>query len=110
MADRLLVKKTNITDATGAVCMDGVSGDSQTVISISICNTHASNDETFDIVHTVAGGPGTQFYIYKAQSLPANATFVHSDKIVVDDTDEIWVKAGGTASIDVIVSYLQQDD
>ncbi len=108
MADRLLVKKTNITDATGAVCMDGVSGDSQTVISISICET-AGNDETFDVLHTTAGG-SSGVYIYKSQSLPGNATFVHSDKIVVDDTDEIWVKAGGSADIDVIVSYLQQDD
>ena len=108
MADRLLVNKTNITDATGAVCMDGVSGDSQTVISISICET-AGNDETFDVLHTAAGG-SSGVYIYKGQSLPGNATFVHSDKIVVDDTDEIWVKAGGAADIDVIVSYLQQDD
>ena len=108
MADRLLVKKTNITDANGAVCMDGVSGDSQTVISISICET-AGNDETFDVLHTAAGG-SSGVYIYKGQSLPGNATFVHSDKIVVDDTDEIWVKAGGSADIDVIVSYLQQDD
>ena len=108
MADRLLVNKTNITDATGAVCMDGVSGDSQTVISISICET-AGNDETFDVLHTAAGG-GSGVYIYKGQSLPGNATFVHSDKIVVDDTDEIWVKAGGSADIDVIVSYLQQAD
>ena len=108
MADRLLVNKTNITDATGAVCMDGVSGDSQTVISISICET-AGNDETFDVLHTAAGG-SSGVYIYKGQSLPGNATFVHSDKIVVDDTDEIWVKAGGSADIDVIVSYLQQDD
>jgi len=108
MADRLLVKKTNITDATGAVCMDGVSGDSQTVISISICET-AGNDETFDVLHTASGG-SSGVYIYKGQSLPGSATFVHSDKIVVDDTDEIWVKAGGSADIDVIVSYLQQDD
>ena len=108
MADRLLVNKTNITDATGAVCMDGVSGDSQTVISISICET-AGNDETFDVLHTAAGG-GSGVYIYKGQSLPGGATFIHSDKIVVDDTDEIWVKAGGSADIDVIVSYLQQDD
>ena len=108
MADRLLVKKTNITDATGAVCMDGVSGDSQTVISISICEI-AGAAETFDVVHTAAGG-SSPIFIYKAQTLPANATFVHNDKIVVDDTDEIWVKAGGTASIDVVVSYLQQDD
>ena len=108
MADRLLVKKTNITDATGAVCMDGVSGDSQTVISISICET-AGNDETFNVLHT-AGGGGSGVYIYRTQSLPANTTFIHGDKIVVDDTDEIWVQAGGTADIDVIVSYLQQDD
>ena len=108
MADRLLVKKTNITDATGAVCMDGVSGDSQTVISISICET-GDADETFDVLHTAAGG-GSGVYIYITQSLPAKSTFIHSDKIVVDDTDEIWVKAGGAANIDVIVSYLQQDD
>ena len=44
------------------------------------------------------------------QSLPANSTFEHTSKIVVDDTDEIWVKAGGSADIDVIVSYLQQDN
>jgi hypothetical protein len=108
MADRLMVKKTNITDATGAVCMDGVSGDSQTVISIIICET-AGADETFDVLHTAAGG-SSGVYIYKTQSLPANSTFEHTAKIVVDDTDEIWVKAGGSADIDVIVSYLQQDD
>ena len=108
MADRLLTKRTNITNTTGAVVMDGVSGDSQTVISISICEI-AGNAETFDVVHTAAGG-SSPIFIYKAQSLPANSTFIHSDKIVVDDTDEIWVKAGGAANIDVIVSYLQQDD
>ena len=109
MADRLLVKKTTITNTTGAVCMDGVAGDAQTVISISICNTSTSVDNTFDIVHTVNGG-GTAFFIYLNQSLPAASTFIHNDKIVVDDTDEIWVKADGSADLDVIVSYLQQDD
>ena len=108
MADRLLVQKPTITDATGATCMTGVSGDSQTVLSISICET-AGNDETFDVLHTVSGG-GSGYYIYKAQSLPGSSTFIHSDKIVVDDTNQIWVKAGGSADIDVIVTYLQQDD
>ena len=108
MADRLLAQKTNITDAAGEIVMLGVSGDSQTVLSVSICET-AGNDETFSLLSCVAGG-GSPFYIYLDQSLPGKATFVHSDKIVVDDTDEIWVQAGGTADIDVIVSYLQQDD
>ena len=108
MADRLLVQKTTITDATGATCMTGVSGDSQTVLSVSICET-GNADETFDVLHTAAGG-GSGVYLYITQSLPAKSTFIHSDKIVVDDTDEIWVKAGGSANIDVIVSYLQQDD
>ena len=108
MADRLLVKKTNITDATGAVCMDGVSGDSQTVLSVSICET-GNADETFDVLHTAAGG-GSGVYLYITQSLPAKSTFIHSDKIVVDDTNQIWVKAGASADIDVVVTYLQQDD
>ena len=109
MADRLLVKKTTITNTTGAVCMDGVAGDAQTVISISICNTSTSVNNTFDIVHTTAGG-SSPIFIYLDQSLPAASTFIHNDKIVVDDTDEIWVKADGSADLDVIVSYLQQDD
>jgi hypothetical protein len=108
MADRLLSKTTNITNDTGAVCMDGVSGDSQTVLSISICET-GNADETFSVLHTSAGG-SSGVYIYIDQPLPAKSTFIHSDKIVVDDTDEIWVIAGGASNIDVIVTYLQQDD
>ena len=104
MADRLLSKTTNITNDTGAVCMDGVSGDSQTV-----CNTSTSVNNTIDILHTAAGG-SSGVYIYLNQSLPAAATFIHNDKIVVDDTNEIWVIADGSADLDVIVSYLQQDD
>ena len=109
MADRLLTKRTLIQNATGAVVMDGVSGDSQTVLSVSICEISAAA-ELFDLWVGVSGG-GSPFYIYKNQSIPANATFVHNDKIVIDDDDELWCKIStGTGNIDVIVSYLQQDD
>ena len=108
MADRLLVQKTNITDATGATCMTGVSGDSQTVLSVSICET-GNAAETFSLFHAVSGG-GSPFYIYLDQPLPAKSTFIHNDTFVVDDTNQLWVKAGGTANLDVIVTYLQQDD
>ena len=109
MADRLLTKSTLIQNTTGAVVMDGVAGDSQTVISISICEIAAAA-ELFDLWVGASGG-GSPFYIYKNQPLPANATFIHNDKIVVDDTDELWCKVSvGTGNLDVIVSYLQQDD
>ena len=110
MADRLLAKTTNITNTTGAVVMDGVAGDSQTVISVSICEI-ADAAELFDLwVGDHADGANPK-YIYKNQSIPANATFIHNDKIVIDDTDELWCKVStGTGSLDVVVSYLQQDD
>ena len=109
MADRLLTKRTNITDGTGAVVMDGVGSDSQTVLSVSICEIAAAA-ELFDLWVGASGG-GSPFYIYKNQAIPANATFLHNEKIVIDDTDELWCSvASGTGSLDVIVSYLQQDD
>jgi hypothetical protein len=109
MADRLLARRINVTDTGGEFVMDGVSGDSQTVISVSICEIAAAA-EVFNLWVSVAGG-GTPFYIYKNQDIAANATFIHNDKIVIDDTDELWCSvASGTGSLDVIVSYLQQDD
>jgi|TARA_R110001583_G_scaffold159601_1_gene311429 hypothetical protein len=108
MADVLKVQKTNVVDADGEIVLLGVSADSQTVLSISICET-GNADETFSLLHTAAGG-GTEFYIYIDQSLPAKSTFIHSDKIVVDDTDQLWVKSGGAANLDVIVTFLAQDD
>ena len=108
MSDRLLVQKTAVTDAAGEVVLTGASGDSQTVISISICET-AGADEVFSLQHTVSGG-GSAFNIYKDQALPAKSTFVHNDKIIVDDTDQLLVTMGGACTVHVIVSYLQQDD
>ena len=106
MADRLLIKKTNITNTTGAVCMDGVSGDSQTVISITICEI-AGADETFDVVHTVDGG-SSPIFIYKTQTLPANATFVHNDKMVLTAGQKLGITAS-SGNTDVLVSYLDQE-
>ena len=67
MADVLKVQKTNVVDADGEIVLLGVSADSQTVLSISICET-GNADETFSLLHTAAGG-GTEFYIYIDQSI-----------------------------------------
>ena len=53
-----------------------------TILSISMCNTEADDDGTFDL-YVDTDGSGADAYIYKAQALPGGATFIHSDKIVL---------------------------
>ena len=98
-----------IDDANGEIVVQGASGHTMTVISVSLCNIHASNDETFSMLRRDLDGSSNPFYIYHTQGLPALATFIHNDKIVLSATTELWVLAGGTATIDVHVSYLDQE-
>ena len=65
--------------------IDGASGKTYVVLSISICET-AGNAETFDL-YVDDGDGGTDHYIYKTQALGANETFVHNHKIVLEATD-----------------------
>ena len=53
-------------------------------------------------------GGGTDNYIYKSQALGANATFEHTTKFVIEGTDELGFITGGSANVDVQVSYLDQ--
>ena len=108
MADRLMVEKTAFTLAAGGVILTGLSGDSQTCISILICET-AGVDETFTLTHQATGG-GSSVTIYKDQSLPAKSTFEHTSKIVVDDTAQLKITFGSDCNVSVVCSYLQQDD
>jgi len=92
-----------------------------TVLSISICNTHASTDNTFSLwINDTEGGQGltagsasavnSNFYIYKNQSIPAQSTFIHNDKIIVADQDELaFIPTTDSSDLHICVSYLQQD-
>tara|TARA_Y100000034_G_scaffold114254_1_gene150185 strand:- start:199 stop:522 length:324 start_codon:yes stop_codon:yes gene_type:complete len=106
MADDLKVALTAGMSNSAAKILDGASGSVYTVLSISFCET-AGNDETFDLyINDDAGG--TVYYIYKSQSLPANSTFIHNDKIVLMATDELTAITASAADVDVVVSYLDQ--
>ena len=86
--------------------IDGTSGHTYTVLSISICET-AGAAETFDMyVDDNAGG--TDYYIYKTQALAANATFEHTSKVVIEGTDRLCLITASAANVDVVVSYLDQ--
>ena len=86
--------------------IDGASGKTYVVLSISICET-AGNAETFDL-YVDDGDGGTDHYIYKTQALGANETFVHNDKIVLESTDMLGFITASSADVDVVVSYLEQ--
>ena len=117
MADTLK-SKFDISAGTTAVELTSVANSAttyQTVLSISLCNTHATQDHTFDIyVKDVlgghdGGGANTLYYLYMTQSLPALSTFIHNDKIILMNGDTLnVVSPSGSADIDVVVSYLEQ--
>ena len=86
--------------------IDGASGHSYVVLSITICET-AGAAETFDL-YVDDGDGGTDHYIYKSQAIGANETFVHNDRIVLEATDMLGFITGGSAEVDVVVSYLDQ--
>ena len=85
--------------------IDGASGHTYVVLSITICET-AGNAETFDIYVDDNDG-GTDHYIYKSQAIGANETFVHNDRIVLEATDMLGMIASA-GDLDVVVSYLDQ--
>ena len=86
--------------------IDGASGHTYVVLSITICET-AGNAETFDLYIDDDDG-GTDHYIYKAQPLAANATFEHTSKLVLNAGDMLGFITGGSADVDVVVNYLEQ--
>ena len=109
MAETLQESGITVTDSTGAILVQGATDKRMTVFSVSICET-AGNDETFSLYRTDLDGSSNPKFIYHTQSLPANSTFVHSDKIVLGATSELWCASpSGSADIDVIASYLEQD-
>ena len=86
--------------------IDGASGHTYTILSITICET-AGAAETFDLYVDNDDG-GTDNYIYKTQALGANETFEHTGRIVLEANDMLGFVTGSAADIDVVVSYLDQ--
>ena len=86
--------------------IDGASGHTYTVLSITICET-AGAAETFDL-YVDDGDGGTDHYIYKTQALGANETFEHTGRIVLEDEDHLCAATGSSAVVDVVVTYLDQ--
>ena len=107
MASELLkvALKATLTNSE-TVLINGVSGHTYTILSITFCET-AGAAETFDLYIDDDGG-GTDYEIYSDQALGANETFEHNSRLVIVDTDHLVAKCASAASVDVVVTYLDQ--
>ena len=82
------------------------SGKTATVLSITLCET-AGAAETFDLyIRDDAGS--NDYEIYSDQALGANETFEHTGRIILEANDALAAQTGGSANVDVVVSYLLQ--
>ena len=106
MASEVLSVAHSVVSNSEIVLINGVSGHTYTILSITFCET-AGNAETFDLFIDDGGG-GTDYEIYSDQALGANETFEHTGRIVLVDTDHLCAATGSTAVVDVVVSYLDQ--
>ena len=86
--------------------IDGASGKTYVVLSVSICET-AGAAETFNLYVDDDDG-GTDHYIYHTQAIGANETFEHTSKFVMEAADHLSILTASSSNIDVIVSYLDQ--
>ena len=97
--------KAGLTNAE-SVLINGVSGHTYTILSITFTET-AGAAETFDLYIDDDGG-GTDYEIYSDQALAANSTFEHTSKFVMEGTDHLCAATASSANVDVVVSYLDQ--
>jgi len=107
MASEVLkVAIKNACSNTEVKLIDGASGHTYTVLSVTICETGGAA-ETFNL-YTMDDGGGTDNYIYFEQALGSKETFEHTGRIVLEGTDELGFITGSSANVDVVVSYLDQ--
>jgi len=97
--------KAGLTN-TESVLLNGVSGHTYTILSITFCET-AGAAETFDL-YIDDGGGGTDYEILSDQALAANETFEYTGRIVLVDEDHLCAATASSADVDVVVSYLDQ--
>ena len=97
--------KASLTNSE-SVLINGVSGHTYTILSITFCET-AGAAETFDL-YIDDDGSGTDYEIYSDQAIGANETFEHTGRIVLEDEDHLCAATASSAAVDVVVSYLDQ--
>ena len=106
MASEVLKVAHQVVTNSEMVLINGVSGHTYTVLSITFCET-AGVAETFDLYIDDDGG-GTDYEVLSDQAVGANETFEFTGRLVIVDTDHLCAAAASSANIDIVISYLDQ--
>ena len=88
----------------------GVADHIYTVLSIIVLERSDLTDVNFDLYVKPDGG--SALYFTWQQAIPQKGTFIWNDRFVLAGTDNLEIEPrsdGGTASIDVYCSYIDQD-
>ena len=118
MADRLKSTMKRSLASQGQQVLYAVADNSTSqsvILSVSVCNT-ASGDLAFtmrtkDPNDNWGYGANTVFHIYVNQSLPGYSTFIHNDKIILNQDEElifIVPSPYSSADIEIITTLLEQ--
>jgi len=92
--------------ATDTVLINGVADHIYTLLSVVVCE-QAGAAETFSMF--IDPDTGTDnIGLVQSTALPANGTYIFSEKIVITNTDDlvIWTSSG---NVDIYTSYIDQD-
>ena len=107
MASEILsVSHTAGVTNSESVLINGVSGHTYTILSMTFCET-AGAAETFDL-YIDDGGGGTDYEILSDQALGANETFEFTSRLVISDTDHLCAATADSANVDIVISFLDQ--
>jgi len=106
MASELLKVAHAVVTNSESVLINGVSGHTYTILSVTMCET-AGNAETINLFIQDDGG-ATDYEILSDQAIGANETFVFNDRFVIEATDHLTAITASSAAVHVVVSYLDQ--
>ena len=100
------IRIENVTNSYSTL-INGVADHIYTIISIIFTEVGGADELLY--VNTSAAGDTTRCAIMQGQALLAASTFVWNDKFVLTGTEELHVKTGTSATVDVVCSYIDQD-
>ena len=105
MADTLTGKSYDVTNSLATALTAG-SGQTITMIGITICNHHTAAVDVEVYIDRTSGDDG---YIVKDFSIPAKDTLdVLAGKVVLNTSDNLQIKGSVANKLDATLSYLVQ--
>ena len=95
--------------ATEATLLTVPSNHIYIVTTMFFMNRSTSADRTFNLYVDYDGGGSADGFILVQQSLPASATFVFDNKLILTASDKLHGIGSSSAEIDIHINYIDQD-